>query len=70
MNATKRKKWLVAGALVAYLVALLVPFETTVVPEWKLRDGDQSGNSMQGYLVRESWCHYTLETDGSRRRTT
>ncbi|MDQ6654121.1 MAG: hypothetical protein M3Y84_15450 [Acidobacteriota bacterium] len=47
---------------VLLLTALRWPFETTVVPEWKLRVVDQTGQRMRGNRVRESWCHYTLET--------
>lgn len=58
-----KQKWLAMGAFIACLVVLLFyPFDTTVVPEWKLRVVDQTGQRLRGNRVRESWCHYTLET--------
>ena len=50
---------------------LLVPFPTTVVPEWRLRVIDQNGQPFVGEEVREYWQHYSLESDGHReeRRT-
>jgi hypothetical protein len=62
MNAIKQKKWVAILAFIACLAVLLCPLETTVVPEWKLRVVDQSGQRLRGNRVRESWCHYTLET--------
>jgi hypothetical protein len=63
INAIKQRKWLVTGAFIACLVVLLFyPFDITVVPEWKLRVVDQTGQRLRGNRVRESWCHYTLET--------
>src|SRR5438876_3234870 len=63
MNVIKQRKWIVTGAFIACLVVLLFyPFETTVVPEWKLRVVDQTGQPLRGNRVRESWYHYALGT--------
>jgi hypothetical protein len=46
------------------IVLLFYPFELTVVAEWRLRIVDQTGQRLRGNRVRESWSHYTLETQG------
>ncbi len=38
----------------------LIPFETTVVPTWKLRVVDEEGTPYAGIKTRESWRHYSL----------
>ena len=64
MPSIKQKYRLLTGIFsVGLLVLILVyPFDITVVPEWKLRVVDQTGQPLRGNRVRESWCHYTLET--------
>jgi hypothetical protein len=47
-------------ALVATLA--LYPFETTVVPQWKVRVTTESGNPVRGLSIREVWSHYSLES--------
>ena len=62
INTIKQKKWLLTGSLIACLVVLLFyPFDITVVPEWRLRVVDQTGQRLSGNRVRQSWSHYTLE---------
>lgn len=56
----RRVVWLTLG--LAALV-LLYPFETTVVPEWRIRVVDEHGVPIKGKFVRESWAHYSLELD-------
>lgn len=63
MRATKKRQWSIAGAVIIGLMLSLYPFETTVVPTWKLRLVDQTGQPLGGNRIRESWCHYTLETN-------
>jgi hypothetical protein len=59
----RSKKWLVTRAFIACLVvSLFYPFDITVVPEWRLRVVDQTGRPLRGNRVRESWSHYSLET--------
>jgi hypothetical protein len=62
MNTIKQKRWFVIGAFIACLIILFYPFDITVVTEWKLRIVDQTGQPLRGNRVRESWSHYTLET--------
>ncbi len=51
-------------ALLLCGVILLVPFPTTVVPEWKITVLDQTGKPFANWEVREYWQHYSLESDG------
>ncbi len=61
-NAKTLKIGLLLGTvLLCLLVLLLYPFEVTSVPEWKLRVVDQTGQSLRGNRVSQSWCHYTFE---------
>ena len=41
---------------------LLYPFETVVVPEWKIQVLDESGNSVNDVPVSESWSDYSVES--------
>jgi hypothetical protein len=41
------------------IVILLIPFPTTIVPEWKLRVVDEAGMPFAGARVRQSWHHYS-----------
>jgi hypothetical protein len=46
------------------IISFLVPYPTTVVPEWKIRVIDQDGRPFVGEEVREIWQHYSLESEG------
>jgi hypothetical protein len=62
LGKIKQNKWAFIGAiLLGLIVTFSYPFEFTVVPEWKLRIVDQTGQRLRGNRVRESWCHYTFE---------
>jgi hypothetical protein len=61
-RGSRQKIWILA-LLGAIAVLLLYPFETTVVPEWKARIVDESGNPMRMTGVREVWKHYTIESN-------
>lgn len=53
--------WL-GGVLVILLALLLLyPFETTVVPEWKIRVVNETGKPMPGILVNEGWREHSIE---------
>lgn len=60
MKAPERKKILLALSLVL-VVLVIYPFESTVVPQWKIRLVDESGNSVVGVGVNEGWRHYSVE---------
>jgi hypothetical protein len=46
------------------LILLLFPYKTTVVPEWRIRVIDETGNPFQGATVRQSWYHYSYDVGG------
>ena len=49
--------------LLAIVILLLVPFPSTVVPEWRVRVVDESGRPYAGMRVSEGWKHYSLELE-------
>ena len=51
-------------ALLLLAVVMLMPYQTTVVPEWRIRVVDRDGAPVVGEPVREIWQHYSLEGDG------
>jgi hypothetical protein len=46
------------------VMVLLIPFPTTVVPEWRLRLVDEQGKPRAGVQVTQVWKHYSLEWGG------
>src|SRR5438552_1826073 len=69
----RRKKFIVVGLIALVLFGLFYPFETTVVPTWRLRVIDEHGVPYEGLRVVEDWKHYSLEleegTNGEERWT-
>lgn len=60
----KKKKFLVVVLVFLFVVGCgLYPFDTTVVPAWKLRVIDEHGVSYEGIRVVESWKDYSLELE-------
>ena len=49
------------GILVLLAIVFLYPFETTLVPEWKVRIVDESGAVVAGVAVKEGWIHNSVE---------
>lgn len=45
------------------VVVAMYPFETTVVPGWRLRVVDENGKPYVGKQVRQAWKHYTLDRE-------
>src|SRR5258708_6022725 len=64
MRTLARKKTLSLLLLVLVVIVLLVPFETIVVPEWKIHVVDENGNSVPRVPVRETWEHSSFESHG------
>lgn len=50
-------------ALLLFAVVLLLPYPTTVVPEWRIRVVGADGNPVAGEPVRETWQHYSYESE-------
>lgn len=51
----------VVGALLAVVLLLLYPFQTTIVPEWSLKVVDEEGGAVGDINVTEHWQHFLLE---------
>ena len=47
----------------AFAIVGLYPFETTVVPEWRVRIVDEAGAPMRNTGIREVWQHYSIESE-------
>lgn len=59
------RRGIVLILLVAVLaVIVLYPWETTVVPAWRVRIVDQGGAPLRNTGVRETWQHYSIESRG------
>jgi hypothetical protein len=62
MKLNSLSMWLAAGVFVACLIVMLFyPFETTVVPEWKIHVVDVSGKPVPGVIVNEQWRNHSIE---------
>ena len=62
---TPQKKRYVIFAVLCLIVSLLFyPFESTVVPVWKLRVVDVNEDVCRNMRVTQSWGHYSLYLDG------
>jgi hypothetical protein len=61
-----KRRWLVwlAGAILLILLILLYPFQSTIVPRWRLHVIDESGALVSGISVTQHWQHYLIESDG------
>ncbi|HEU4507714.1 MAG TPA: hypothetical protein VFR78_05715 [Pyrinomonadaceae bacterium] len=46
-------------------LVLLVPFETTVIPQWRVQVVDVHGTACANMRVTQSWGHYRLYLDGN-----
>lgn len=53
-----------AGAILLVLIVLLYPFQSTIVPRWRLRVIDESGTLVPLTNVTEHWQHYLIESAG------
>ena|ERR1044072_301536 len=54
--------------LAGIALVLLFPYQTTVVPEWRIRVVDETGKPFAGARVRQEWRHYSYNVgDGDDR---
>jgi hypothetical protein len=64
---------LIVGTLTCLLITSLYPFESTVVPAWRLRVVDEQGRACPDMQVNQGWKHYSLDleagTDGEYKFT-
>jgi hypothetical protein len=57
----KKKTFVAVGLAFVLVVGFgLIPFETTVVPAWRLRLVDEHATPYAEIKTRESWRHYSL----------
>src|SRR5829696_1182492 len=66
-NSLKRR-WQVSAILVFVAVAAVYPFETTAVPEWRIRVVDETGSPFAGARVVQQWDHYSLGKGGGEEK--
>jgi len=52
---------LVVIMLVAIVALLLIPFDQTIAPDWRVQVVNEKGEPLAGVTVRESWQQYSLE---------
>lgn len=58
---SKGKQLLLGLIGVPIIILLLIPFETTIVPVWRIRVVDENGKPYESKRVREVWKHYSLD---------
>jgi len=51
-------------AVLAIVVAMLVPYPSLVVPPWRLQVVDPDGRPMPAIKVRQHWQNYSFESEG------
>ena len=62
---TLRKKILIIAPLCGLLFAAIYPYESTVVPAWKVKVIDIDGVPCQNMPLFETWAHYSLFLSGN-----
>lgn len=55
------RRWLIG---IAIALILLVPYKTTIVPEWKIRAVDKQGKPIPHAGFRQSWYNYSYDISG------
>ena len=63
-----KRRWQVSVILVVVAAAAVYPFETTAVPEWRIRVIDETGSPFAGARVVEQWDHYSLGEGGGEEK--
>ena len=63
-------RYIVVGIVVLLIIVMLIPFESTIVPTWRLRVLDVNGNACPGMRVDSTWQHYSLELEPMAHRDT
>ena len=63
-----KRRWLFLVILVLVALTVVYPFETTVVPEWKIRVVDETGSPFVGARVVQQWDHYSLGIGGGEEK--
>lgn len=63
-----KPRWQLSVILVLVAVVAVYPFETTAVPEWRIRVVDETGNPFAGARVVQQWDHYSLGKGGGEEK--
>ncbi len=63
ITPTRRRYPIYAISILA-AVLFVYPFDSTIVPAWKLQVVDVNGNVCQNMRVTQSWGHYSLWLEG------
>ncbi len=50
--------------ILAFILVLLIPFPTTIVPELKIRAVDENGNHLTSATFRQNWDHDSYDVHG------
>jgi hypothetical protein len=62
--ASSKRRYLIYAISCLTVTLLIYPFESTVVPPWKLQVVDVGGNVCSNMRVTQDWGHYSLYLDG------
>ena len=62
--ASTKKRYLIFAISILAVALLIYPFDSTVVPAWKLQVVDVDENLCGNMRVTQSWGHYSLQLDG------
>lgn len=62
-NSNLRRIIFTCVPLLILLAVLIYPFETVIVPAWKIRVVDKDGKPVKDDFVKQVWKHYSLELD-------
>jgi hypothetical protein len=55
---------------VLLLIGITYPFESKVVPAWRIQVIDEAGKPYAGMEVSQAWKHYSLELEGGENMET
>ena len=66
MKSNKQKQTSLMGCYYSFVQEFLLayPFQSTVVPEWKIRIVDETGKPVPNVVVREQWRDHSVEFHG------
>lgn len=59
----KRKRKVIEFFLIsAFLIVLsIIPFETTIIPKWKIQAVNKLGKPVENVEIRQVWNHYSFD---------
>jgi len=63
-----KRRWQISVILVLVAAAAVYPFETTVVPEWRIKVIDETGTPFAGARVVQQWDNYSLGNGGGEEK--